>query len=444
MIRIALMIFFIFSLFACSQKINPAEPTLKPETTRVTSDSIKAIMIETATSLVGPCEPSICIDPNNPDRIVAGSILDVVYTSSDGGHTWTKDKLRSSYGVYGDPVLVANYKGDFFYAHLSNPDGKAYASESFLDRIVVQKSSDGGKTWSDGSYTLPRSPKDQDKQWMAVDPEDNTIYMTWTEFDLYDSKLPEHKSRILFAKSTDDGETWTDPLSISQYEGDCIDSDQTTEGAVPCVGPDGQIYVAWSYDEKIYFDKSYDKGVTWLEEDIVVSDQPGGWEFDIPGIIRCNGMPITCVDISGGKHNGRIYVNWSDQRNGEDDTDIWVASSSDEGRTWSEPVRVNDDAKGKQQFLTWMDVDQSTGYIYTVFYDRRAHSGHETDVYVAISKDGGKTWENKKVNSQSFTPIPEIFFGDYNDISAVDGVVRPIWTQLDGWRLSVWTAIVGK
>lgn len=444
MIRIAFKIFIVVNLFACSQKITPPEPILATQMSQTFPDSIKAVMIETASTLVGPCEPSICIDPTNANRIVAGSILDIVYTSSDGGHTWSKDKLRSSYGVYGDPVIVANYKGDFFYAHLSNPDGKAYASESFLDRIVVQKSSDGGNTWNDGSYTLPRSPKDQDKQWMAVDPNDNTIYMTWTEFDLYDSALPEHKSRILFAKSTDDGDSWTDPLAISQFEGNCLDGDQTTEGAVPCVGPDGQIYVAWSYDEKIYFDKSYDKGVTWMNEDIVISDQPGGWEFDIPGIIRCNGMPITCVDRSSSRYNGRIYVNWSDQRNGEDDTDIWVASSSDEGMTWSDPIRVNNDVPGKQQFLTWMDVDQSTGYIYIVFYDRRAHDDNATDVYVAVSKDGGVLWENKKVNSESFTPIREIFFGDYNDISAVDGIIRPIWTQLDGWRLSIWTAIVGK
>ena len=28
-----------------------------------------------------PCEPSIAIDPTNPDRIVAGAVLDYVYVS---------------------------------------------------------------------------------------------------------------------------------------------------------------------------------------------------------------------------------------------------------------------------------------------------------------------------------------------------------------------------
>jgi len=229
---------------------------------------------------------------------------------------------------------------------------------------------------------------------------------------------------------------------LSQHEGNCLDSDDTTEGAVPDVGPDGQIYVAWAFNEYIIFDKSYDKGETWLKEDIIVADQPGGWNINIPGLSRTNGMPITRVDRTNGPNRGTIYINWSDQRNGENDTDIWLIKSTDEGQTWSKPIRVNDDAPGKQQFLSWMDIDQSTGYIHIVFYDRRAHENNATDVYVATSKDGGQTFENIKVNGQPFTPTPEIFFGDYNDISAVNGQVRPIWTELKGRVLSVWTALM--
>ncbi len=403
---------------------------------------IQPILIEQGKSLLGPCEPTICINPNNPDHIVAGAILDKIYTSSDGGRSWTKDRLRSSYGVYGDPVIRANYKGDFFYAHLSNPDGQAYASEAFLDRIVIQKSEDGGKTWNDGAYTEPRTPKDQDKQWLVIDPRNNHIYMTWTEFDLYDSPDPKHKSRIVFSKSTDDGETWTTPMTLSQQEGDCIDSDDTTEGAVPAVGPDGELYVTWSHSEKLIFDRSFDGGNTWMEKDKAIATQPGGWDLSVPGLIRTNGMPITVVDRSDSPYRGTIYVNWGDQRNGETDTDIWITSSSDKGDSWSPPVRVNNDNTDRHQFLSWMEVDQSTGYIYVVFYDRRNHNDNQTDVYLAVSTDGGKTFENRKISQKSFTPVPEVFFGDYNDLSVVNGVVRPIWTELNGRRLSVWTAIV--
>ena len=60
-----------------------------------------------------PCEPSIAMDPNNPEVVVAGSILDNVYRSDDGGTTWTKDKLTSPLGVFGDPCVVASNTGDF-------------------------------------------------------------------------------------------------------------------------------------------------------------------------------------------------------------------------------------------------------------------------------------------------------------------------------------------
>ncbi len=402
---------------------------------------VKTVKIDEGRFL-GPCEPSICISKTDPNIIVGGSILDNVYTSDDGGHTWSKNKMESEYGVYGDPVVRGDYSGNFYYAHLSNPDGRAYVDSSFLDRIVIQKSEDNGHTWNGGTFTLPRTPKDQDKQWLAIDPDDNTVYVTWTEFDLYGSKKPEHKSRILFSKSIDQGMSWSYPYVLSEKEGNCIDDDQTTEGAVPSIGPDGQTYVAWSYDEKIYFDKSYDRGETWLDKDIVIADQPEGWTINIPGIMRCNGMPITGVDRSGGQHHGTIYVNWGDQRNGTNNTDIWISQSKDEGDTWSAPIRVNDDETESHQFLSWMDIDQSTGFIYIVFYDRRAYDDNNTDVYLAYSIDGGQTFSNKKINSEPFLPTTSVFFGDYNDISAHNGHVRPIWTQLDNNRLSVWTAII--
>ena len=83
-----------------------------------------------------PCEPSIAISPSNPDILVAGSVLDNVHRSTDGGWTWKTETLTSRFGVFGDPCVVASPKGDFYYLHLSNPDGLAWSSEALLDRIV--------------------------------------------------------------------------------------------------------------------------------------------------------------------------------------------------------------------------------------------------------------------------------------------------------------------
>jgi hypothetical protein len=380
------------------------------------------------------------INKQNSDNIVAGAILDKVFYSFDGGKTWTQDTLKSTYGVWGDPVLISDYEGNVYFFHLSDPTGENWASEEILDRIVCQRSEDGGKSFNNGGYMGLAHPKDQDKQWAVADKQGN-LYATWTQFDVYGSTDTADQSNILFSKSSDKGDTWSTALRINQFHGGCLDDDHTTEGAVPAVDEEGNIYVSWAVHEKIYFDKSMDGGHTWLAEDVLVAEQPGGWEIEIPGLQRANGMPITLVNNSNTPYAKEVYVNWVDNRNG--DYDVWFAKSTDGGMHWSVPAKVNDDNSKRDQFFTWMDVDDSTGYIYCVFYDRRNYKDTETDVYMAVSKDGGSSWENKKISAKSFVPNPKVFFGDYNDIDAHNGVIRPIWTRMekDG-SMSIWTAII--
>lgn len=397
-----------------------------------------------SSSFYPPCEPSIAINTKNPAQIVAGAILDKVYFSSDTGKTWMSSKLESKFGVYGDPCVISGRKGLFYYLHLSNPDGGAHSSEAFLDRIVIQTSKDGGKSWTNGSSIGHHPTKDQDKEWAVLSPNGKKLFCTWTQFDKYESKVPGDSSVILFSQSSCKAKKWSKPVRINHIAGDCLDDDQTVEGAVPAIGPDGEIYVAWAHNESVLFDRSLDGGKSWMEIDKVIGEVKGGWNHDIPGIFRCNGMPVTACDVSGGSFNGNIYVCWADQRNGTTDTDVWISFSSDRGTTWSKSIRVNDDVPGKHQFFPWLAVDQTTGKLYVVFYDRRNYQDTRTDVYVASSSDGGKTWLNEKVSDSPFVPDASVFFGDYNNISAHDGIVAPIWTRCDQSRTSIWTTIMKK
>ena len=409
-----------------------------------TSAHYQNILIDRNSKGYGPCEPSIAMDPNNINNLVAAAVLDRAYYSLDGGLTWEQQQLSSPFGVLGDPVVISDIMGNFYYFHLSFPSGEGDWDSDKLDRMVCQKSIDGGRSWNSGTFTGLNPPKDQDKEWGIVDPENNYIYLTWTQFDVYGSEAPEHYSNILFSKSMDDGATWTSAVQINQLSGDCLDDDQTTEGAVPAVSPDGDIYVSWAMDEKIYFDRSMDFGDTWMDQDVVVADQPGGWDQKIPGLGRANGLPITLCDLSDGPYGGTVYVNWSDQRAGESDTDIWISSSKDGGSNWSDPIKVNDDDSRRHQFFPWATIDQSTGNIYVVFYDRRNFNDLTTEVYLATSKDGGKTFVNERISEHAFKPNPDLFFGDYNNIVAHQGSIRPVWTQVDGQELSIWTAIIEK
>lgn len=410
------------------------------EVSQQTSILTKAVLIKEASAVpFGPCEPSIAISLADPSILVAGSILDRVYYSHNGGESWTTDDLQSPHGVWGDPVVISDTTGRFLFFHLSDPDGRNWASEHILDRIVCQWSDNGGEDWSEGSYMGLNKPKDQDKEWAVVNLETNEIYCTWTQFDSYGSEEKHDKSNILFASSTDRGESWSEPIQINQISGDCIDDDATTEGAVPAVGPNGEIYVAWALNEKIYFDRSLDGGRTWNDTDAVVAQQPGGWTVDIPGLNRSNGMPITVADVSDGPYQGRVYVCWADLRNGKTDMDIFFAYSDDQGSTWSEAIRINQDDSKKMQFLPWMVVDPVTGFVHVVYYDRRQHSDNATDVILATSTDGGETWTEDFVNRESFTPMDGVFFGDYNNITAYGGNVHPIWTEFRNMKLQVWT-----
>ncbi len=384
-------------------------------------------------------EPSIFVNPHNTNEIIAGSVMNDYYYSKDGGQTWKSKSIKSrKNGVNGDPCMLIDNEGNYYYFHLSNLDGT-----SLIGGIVCERSrSIKGRFVKEGHTEI--NGKFHDKQWVALNPENNHIYMTWTQFDAYDSKDTTDKSHIVFSKSIDNGMTWTKPLIISKYSGDCVDDDYTAEGAVPAIGPNGELYVAWSRDSKIYFNYSLDEGETWLDEEVEIAKQVEGWTLKIPGIWRCNGLPITICDVSKSKYNGTIYVNWGDQRNGEDDTDIWIKKSTDGGQTWSKDIKVNGDDSKHHQFLSWMTIDQTNGYVYIVYYDRRNHNDTKTDVYLSVSRDGGDTFSDYKISSSPFTPNPKVFFGDYTNISVHNGVIRPVWTRLDDRKISLYTALINQ
>ena len=405
-------------------------------------------------NLYYPNEVSIMINPKNPNQMVVGSnilyfgadtSLSGYYYSSNGGLNWTGGILRSNVArPSGDPVILVDTSGNFHFLQNSN-----YAvNPRWWDRELIMKSTNGGMNWSNGEAIGFDSLTVQDKPWGCVDfsnsPYGNSIYVTWSRFSEYRNPTPLDSSIIMFSRSVNGSQyNWSSPVRISQLSGNAFDSSNTVEGAVPCTGPNGEIYVSWSgpkirYQQYgIFFDRSTDGGNTWLNNDVYVADQPGGWDIFIPNLFRCNGFPITACDVSNGPYRGNIYINWSDQRNGLNDCDIWLVKSTDGGNSWNQAKRVNNDPPGKQQFYNWMTIDQVTGYIYVVFYDQRSSTALTANVYLARSTDGGETFENIRVNNTSVTLTNWLL--DYIGVSAHNGKIRPVWM---GNSYSIVTAIV--
>lgn len=393
-----------------------------------------------------PNETSIAIHPFDINNMVVGANIDSYYYTFDGGLTWQVRTMTSSFGVWGDPCVLADTKGNFYYLHLCN------SGEYYYDRLICQKSFDGGITWTDGTFLGENFSQIQDKEWAAIDltysPYRNNIYVTWTQCGKSSDGVvnsPDDSSVIFLCYSTDDGESWSERIRISDIAGNvCSTPEETVLGAAPCIGLNGEVYAAWSSTKGLIIDKSTDGGKTWLPNDIKIADFPGGFRFSVPGIYRCYSFPSLACDYSYSEHRGTIYINWTDQRNGENNTDVWLSKSTDEGLTWSSPIKVNDDTGEKHQFFSWMTVDQSTGIIYVVFYDRRNYDNDYTDLYMASSTDGGKTFINERISESPYFPLSSTFMGDYINIAAANGVIRPVWTRVDSSQTSIWTAIINK
>jgi hypothetical protein len=379
-----------------------------------------------------PNEPSICINPMNTDQIVIGANADNYYTSDDGGYTWQHGVLTSSYGVNCDPVIIADMSGNFYYFHLV-PD---------LSRVVCQKKEGFLSPWSDGSFTAVYNDYDIDKEWATFDPVTNNIYTSWTRFNTWGSTSSQDSTDIFISKSNDGGLTWGDQKLISNIGGNATGGFGSVHGSYPATGPNGEVYVAWWSPAGIMFDKSTDEGETWLNSDINITGFPVQWITGIPGIMTGVSFPVISCDRSNGAHNGTIYVNWTDKRSGGNDANVWLVKSTDGGLTWSEPKRVNDDPPGRHQFFNFMTIDQVTGKIYILFYDRRNYTDANTEVYLAISDDGGDTFANYRISDTPFIPFSTVFFGHYIGVSAHNDKVFVTWMRMDDGELSLWGTAV--
>jgi hypothetical protein len=396
-------------------------------------------------SAIRPAETSIAINPVNRDHIVAVSlqamkpgspvrVSNFSYTSIDGGRTWrTLPAPNTHHRVHGDDAVTIGRDGTVYHSYIAFDGIRVARPDRAATGIYVRTSRDG-ISWNEPVAVIDHvnsAVPFEDKPWIAVDDADDSphrgnVYVAWTRFDVYGSENPDHKSHIWLARSRDAARTFTPPVQVSDSPGDAKDSDGTVEGVVPSVGVNGEVYVAWAGPKGLVFDRSVDGGYTF-GADTVVGAMPGGWDIPLPGVTRHNGMPVTAVDHSRGPHRGTVYLNWIDERNG--DADVFLASSRDAGKTWSPAVRVNDDPKGngRPQLFTWMAVDPSDGSINVVFLDRRDTAGTQNTVTVARSTDGGRTFINHRVNRPPFPSNDKLFYGDYLGIDAHGGRVAAIY-----------------
>jgi hypothetical protein len=397
-----------------------------------------------------PVEVSVAINPLNPNHVIAVSTQagrrgqgtsDYIYVSEDGGLNWqTTAAANPDRRVQGDDAVAFGPDGVAHRSYISFTGIRTDRPLRAASGILVSSSRDG-LTWEPPVPVVDHINSvepHEDKPYLVVDcseksPYRGNLYVSWTRFDVYGSKDPACKSHIYFARSLDGGRSFAPIRRISDTPGDCLDSSNTVEGAVPAVGPAGEVYVAWAGPKGLVFKKSTDGGWSFGPEQ-VIAEITGGWDSAVPGLFRHNGLPVTGTDLSPGPNRGSVYIAWVDRRN--KDLDVFLTASRDGGKTWSPPARVNDDPKGngKDQLFAWMAVDPADGSINILFYDRRDLEGTMTGVTLARSVDGGKTFVNHRLSQPPFRSYKDVFFGDYVGVAARGGRVVGLYMHFTGRR----------
>lgn len=371
-------------------------------------------------------EPSIAVDPTNPDFMVIGwRQFDNVNSNfrqagygytTDAGSTWTFPGVIDPGIFRSDPVLDSDKDGIIYYNSLTS-DGYAYTCKVF-------RSDDGGALWDEGV-----NAHGGDKQWMVIDQTEGAgtgnIYSFWTLY--YSSCYPG-----FFTRSTDGGDFYQNCVAVSG----------TPYWGTMAVGPDGELYIVGSGEyEGVVVTKSTTaqnpaSTISWeLAEQVFLDGHMTGWTPVNPEGLM--GQADIGVDGSDGPGRGNVYVLASVERpTAGDPADVMFSKSEDGGLTWSLfPVRINDDPENDHyQWFGTMSVAPD-GRIDVIWLDNRdaPQGSYFSALYYSYSTDEGETWSANERLSELFDPHvgwpQQQKMGDYFDMRSDETGAHLAWAN---------------
>lgn len=340
-------------------------------------------------------EPSITVDPNNGNKMTIGWRQFNSVTSNfrqagwgyttNAGASWTFPGVLENNVFRSDPVLDSDSNSNFFYLSLL---------ETFFDNMW--RSQDGGMTWANIAPA-----KGGDKQWFTIDNTNSTGH--GFQYQIWSTSGNNFGGRQ-FTRSTDGGFTWLDPVNIpNQPAWGTPDVDSTGNLFIGGVNlGTGQVWCVRSTNAK-------NGGSTPVFDQSTKVNLGGGIGFGEPiNPDGLSGQVFLAADRSGTATNDNIYMIASVVPDGASTgTDVMFARSSDGGRTFSAPVRVNDDPinHNKWHWFGTLAVAPN-GRIDSVWLDsRNAANDTDSQLFYSYSMDGGVTWAPNVPVSNSFNPF---------------------------------------
>jgi hypothetical protein len=356
-------------------------------------------------------EPSIAVDPLDPGRMAIGwrQFDSVSSNFRQAGWAWSAERGRSwtfpgvfTPGVFrSDPVLAADGDGRFYYYSLK---------QNLLCDFFF--SDDRGESW-----TGPRAAFGGDKQWFAIDrtfgPGRGNIYASWS---LSSNPWGER----VFIRSTDGGRSFSEPVILRP----------APIWGTLTVDADGGLYLAGnaSFNRGIFVVyrslDAWDAGVdpTFDSFTVNLGGRQGAFNSSSPNPEGLIGQIWIDADRSDGPHRGDLYIVASLDPSGGDPQDVHFVRSSDQGESWSLPVRVNTDDRDAWQWFATMAVAPN-GRIDVVWVE--SLTGSEPNIgqlMYGFSADGGASWSTPVAASPVFDSWRgwpnQNKLGDYYDMTS--------------------------
>lgn len=387
-------------------------------------------------------ESYLAVNPTDSDNLIASAMStsaneSVVYVSIDGGKTW-RSAMHSGGEVFpgGDPMLVFDGNGRAYFTTID-------------PGLTVWHSVDGGLTW-EGPATAGDADRYDDRQWVAVPrtPADSLlpVYGAAKTLRTVDER---EQDVVVFTRSQDGGVSFSDPAFMPIGRGFLHTVSELRVSRTGTVLMPMLINYGRTQDGLIrgtmWILRSNDGGANWSEPHRI-SDRLSYGNDAGNRVWISLGVTSLAEDTSDGPHGGTLYVTWPEPV--DDFLQIFLARSTDGGVTWSEPARVN--REGRTSHLgTPMTAVNSDGVVAVTWNDRR----HDPENlcfrhFVAVSRDGGRTFSaGTPVSHEETCPGAGSRWmngGETQGLVALpDGSFRTTWSVGTRSNMSLWTAVIG-
>jgi hypothetical protein len=298
--------------------------------------------------------------------------------------------------------------------------------------VLVSRSADGGATWSDpATLILDGASAFNDKETITADPNDsNYVYAVW------DRLTANGRGAAYFARSTDGGQSWQ--VAVPIYDPGV--NNQTIGNEIVGL-PDGTILDVFEEIDNtssnstmgvIKVIRSTDQGATWSTPISVAQDLSVGTRDPNTGAaVRDGGF---LPQMAAGA-NGELAVVWQDGRFSSGSHDgIALSSSDDDGQTWSAPVEIN--SLPSVPAFTPSVAIMPDGTIGVSYFDFRNNTSDRNQLVTNdwfTSSTDGVHWSEQPVSGPfdlDLAPDAEgLFLGDYQSLAVIGQAFVPFFVQ---------------